>query len=72
MLFFMHNIVREDGDAQETKEWLESLDAVIQRDGISRARYLLGRLRDHGREMAVPIPFNANTPYVNSIPVEQT
>ena len=58
-----------DIDPQETNDWLESLDAVIENGGEQRARFLLSRLLDHGRGAGVQPPFSANTPYVNTIPV---
>jgi len=60
-----------DTDADETNDWLESLDAVIQRGGEERARFLLTRLLDHGCSVGVRPPFSANTPYVNTIPLSQ-
>ena len=57
-----------DVDAVETREWLDSLRSVIDRDGIERARFLLAALVDHARESGANLPFPANTPYVNTIP----
>ncbi len=58
-----------DLDPQETKEWLDALDAVIEREGSERAHYLLERLLDQTRNYGV-IPYSANTPYLNTIPPE--
>src|SRR5882724_9124015 len=55
----------------ETREWLDSLDYVIQRGGQERVRGLLERLRTHARQAGIEIPFSANTPYINTIPVDQ-
>ncbi len=60
-----------DIDADETNDWLESLDAVIQHGGEDRARFLLTRLLDYGRSVGVRPPFSANTPYINTIPLSQ-
>ena len=60
-----------DIDAEETTDWLDSLDAVIAHSGEERAAYLLSRLLSHGRSAGVQPPFSANTPYVNTIPVAQ-
>ncbi len=60
-----------DVDVDETNDWLESLDAVIQRGGEERARFLLTKLLDHGRSVGVRPPFSANTPYINTIPLSQ-
>jgi len=55
----------------ETREWLDSLDYVIQRGGQERVQGLLERLRIHARQAGIEIPFSANTPYINTIPVDQ-
>jgi pyruvate dehydrogenase E1 component len=60
-----------DSDRLETKEWLESLDAVLQMSGPERARFLLSELRDEAARSGVDIPFTANTPYINTIPANQ-
>jgi pyruvate dehydrogenase E1 component len=60
-----------DLDAIETREWLESLDYVIERAGHGRVRELLGDLELHARRAGVKLPFTANTPYLNTIPVEE-
>jgi pyruvate dehydrogenase E1 component len=60
-----------DIDREETAEWLESLDAVTETDGKTRARYLLGRLNQHGRELQLGNSEAISTDYVNTIPTEQ-
>jgi pyruvate dehydrogenase E1 component len=56
-----------DVDPQETEEWLESLDAVIEQRGRSRARYLLLRLLEEARNHQVGVPSLISTDYVNTI-----
>jgi hypothetical protein len=63
-------VLPKDMDPVETREWLESLDAVIRSEGKERATYLLRKLLDHARDARVPMPPVLNTPYVNSIPLE--
>ncbi len=58
----------QDGDPEETREWLDALDAVIEREGAQRAHYLLERLVDLARRSGAYIPFSANTAYINTIP----
>jgi len=58
-------------DEIETREWLDSFDYVIQRRGPERARTLLEQLRRHAQQAGVTTPFSANTPYLNTIPVER-
>ena len=60
-----------DPDSQETKEWLDSLAAVLEQEGPDRAHYLLERLIDLARQSGSDIPFSANTAYVNTIPADQ-
>ena len=58
-------------DAIERREWLESLDYVLQSGGAARAAQLLRQLDAHARRTGARIPFTANTPYANTIPVSQ-
>ena len=60
-----------DTDAQETREWLEALSAVIGAEGGDRAHFLLEQLIDHARQAGIDVPFSANTAYVNTIPTDQ-
>ncbi len=60
-----------DVDPQETVEWLESLDAVIDVKGKARAHYLLARLMERAREKGSFVPAMVTTDYINSIPPEQ-
>ncbi|MDX1528424.1 MAG: pyruvate dehydrogenase (acetyl-transferring), homodimeric type, partial [Gammaproteobacteria bacterium] len=57
-----------DLDRDETQEWIESLDAVIQSDGIERAHFLLEMLIDEARREGANLPYSANTAYLNTIP----
>jgi len=57
-----------DVDAQETNEWLEALDAVLERDGIERGHYLLEQLIARARKSGAYLPYSANTAYLNTIP----
>jgi pyruvate dehydrogenase E1 component len=69
----MHQIRSErvvDLNPQETEEWLESLDQVIEEGGTDRVRYLLEQLALRARNSGAEIPVSLNTPYVNTIRVE--
>jgi pyruvate dehydrogenase E1 component len=57
-----------DPDALETQEWLDALEAVLEREGPERAHYILARLVDKARRSGAYIPFSANTAYINTIP----
>jgi pyruvate dehydrogenase E1 component len=60
-----------DIDPEETGEWLESLEAVIDNEGVDRAHFLLQNLLTRARSRGTFLPYNANTPYLNTIPVER-
>jgi pyruvate dehydrogenase E1 component len=60
-----------DADQQETREWMEALAAVIEKEGPERAHYLLEQLLEHARQNSIDLPFSANTGYVNTIEPEQ-
>ena len=57
-----------DNDPQETEEWLDSLTAVVETHGPSRARYLMARLRERSAELAIDSSESVSTPYINTIP----
>ena len=72
----MNQAVAKDHDASEleaieTREWLESLDYVLQTGGPEQVRRLLRQLELHAYETGVRLPFSANTPYINTIPADQ-
>jgi pyruvate dehydrogenase E1 component len=58
-------------DAVETREWLDSLDYVLQSGGPAKVARLLRDLALHATESGVKLPFTANTPYINTIPAEE-
>ncbi len=60
-----------DADPQETREWLDALDAVLENEGPLRAQFLLEQLVARARNTGAYIPYNANTAYKNTIPVER-
>ena len=61
----------EDVDPQETQEWLESMDSVLQAHGPDRAHFLLNSMIDHARRSGAYLPYSATTAYLNTIPVAQ-
>ncbi|PCI23401.1 MAG: pyruvate dehydrogenase (acetyl-transferring), homodimeric type [SAR324 cluster bacterium] len=58
---------KNDIDPLETKEWIEALESVLDREGPERAHYLLERLVDKARRSGAYIPFSSNTAYLNTI-----
>ncbi|MBY0271602.1 MAG: pyruvate dehydrogenase (acetyl-transferring), homodimeric type [Burkholderiales bacterium] len=65
------NDLQRDLDPEETREWLEALRSVLEREGPDRANYLLDRLVNEARRAGAYIPYNANTAYLNTIPPER-
>ncbi|GIG55535.1 pyruvate dehydrogenase (acetyl-transferring), homodimeric type [Demequina activiva] len=59
-----------DKDPNETGEWLESLDGLIESGGESRAEYILDRMVEHAASQQLSVPLSLNTPYVNTIHVD--
>lgn len=62
---------REDIDPQETQEWLDALDAVLQHQGEERADFLLKELVDRAVRAGFGSAHALTTPYCNSIPVHK-
>ena len=63
--------VSVDVDPLETSEWIESLEYVIRSKGTDRAHFLLETLERLAAEKGVELPFQSNTPYINTIPTER-
>jgi pyruvate dehydrogenase E1 component len=63
--------LQHDSDPQETSEWLDSLAAVFEEEGVNRAHYLVNELIDYARRNGVRLPYSPNTSYLNTIPVSQ-
>lgn len=61
----------DDVDPIETKEWLEAIQGVIQTVGTERAAYLIDQQISYARINGVDQPFHAQTPYINTIPVDR-
>lgn len=67
----MDDIKKENNEGLEeleTREWLESLEYVLQSGGPERVKQLLHDLDTYAHEEGVELPFTANTPYINTIP----
>jgi pyruvate dehydrogenase E1 component len=62
---------KQDVDPQETREWLEALEGVLEREGADRAHFLIEQLIDRARRSGTYLPFSATTAYLNTIPVER-
>ena len=60
-----------DIDPDETQEWIDSLDALLDERGKSRARYVMLKLLERAREKHVGVPALRSTDYINTIPPER-
>lgn len=60
-----------DHDPQETQEWLDALESVLEAAGDEKAHFIIEKLIDKARRSGVNLPYSANTAYVNTIPVDQ-
>src|ERR671935_130146 len=60
-----------DSDPLETQEWRDALDSVLAFEGAQRAQFLLQEVLTEARRKGAPVPYSANTPYLNTIPPEQ-
>jgi pyruvate dehydrogenase E1 component len=61
---------KDDLDPIETREWIDSLNAVIENDGSSRASYLLNKVISEAYTAGLVLPDTRTTPYINTIPTE--
>ena len=60
-----------DIDPEETQEWVESFDSMVDERGRERARYVMLRLLERAREKQVGVPALRSTDYINTIPPER-
>jgi len=67
----MSNINFSDVDPQETQEWIDALEAVLQEEGPERAHFLLEKLIDKARRNGAHLPYTTTTAYVNTIQTDQ-
>src|SRR3954470_16435728 len=63
----LYGAAANDGDAQETREWLDAFSAVIAAEGAERGHFLLEQLLEQARQEGIDMPFSATTGYVNTI-----
>lgn len=61
----------QDLDPTETSEWLDSLESVLENEGVDRAHFLLETLIEKARRNGAHLPYTATTAYINTIPPGQ-
>jgi len=64
----MSELQKKDSNPEETREWVESLEAVLEAEGLERAHFLLEQLIDKARHSGAYLPYTATTAYLNTIP----
>jgi pyruvate dehydrogenase E1 component len=57
----------KDTDPEETQEWIESIEDALEQHGYERTRFLLESLIDFAQSKGARLPFNTETPFVNTI-----
>lgn len=60
-----------DIDPEETRDWVDSLDAMVESRGRDRARYVMLKLLERARERQVGVPALTSTDFINTIPPER-
>ena len=66
---FKHQL--PDIDPDETQDWMESLDQVVEQSGETRARFLVYKLLKRARQLQIGLPPLTQTRYINTISPEQ-
>ncbi|RUO75862.1 pyruvate dehydrogenase (acetyl-transferring), homodimeric type [Idiomarina seosinensis] len=67
----MSEELNKDVDQQETQEWLDALEGVLDAEGPERAHFLLEQLIDKARRNGAYLPYRPTTSYLNTIPASQ-
>ncbi|MCB1189350.1 MAG: pyruvate dehydrogenase (acetyl-transferring), homodimeric type [Leptospiraceae bacterium] len=65
------HLLQNDSDPEETRDWIDSIESIIEIEGPERAHFILEKLIDKARRSGAYLPFSANTAYVNTIPVNK-
>ena len=61
----MDSINKNDLDPQETQEWVEAMEAVIERDGHERAQYIMLQLAEQSVLSGAGSPYSATVSYTH-------
>ncbi|WP_454256889.1 pyruvate dehydrogenase (acetyl-transferring), homodimeric type [Pseudoxanthomonas mexicana] len=64
---WLNDMLQSDPDPQETREWIDSMQAVIEKNGALRAHQLLEGMVEVTRRAGAYLPFSPTTEYVNTI-----
>ena len=61
----------QDTDPEETREWVESFDSLLEARGPERAQEIVQSVIQHAHDVHVKVPHSLNTDYVNTIPASE-
>ena len=64
---WLNEMLQSDPDPQESREWIDSMQAVIEKNGALRAHQLLEGMVEVTRRAGAYLPFSPTTEYVNTI-----
>ncbi len=64
------NLQRQDNNPEETQEWLAALEDVLAEEGSARAQFIIDQLLTKAAGSGIQVD-SLNTPYINTIPVDQ-
>ncbi|MEY4418409.1 MAG: hypothetical protein RIQ88_847, partial [Actinomycetota bacterium] len=62
------NFIPQDRDPEETREWIESLEALTRVHGVERAKEIMLSLIKRSTELKISLPTTLTTDYINTIP----
>ena len=65
---WLNELLHDDPDPAESREWVEAIKAVIDHDGPQRAHRLLENMVELTRRAGAHLPFAPTTDYINTIP----
>ena len=60
-----------DANPDETREWLDALEYLLDNEGTERANFLLERLSARMAQTGARLPYTITTPYRNTIPANK-
>ena len=67
----MSDILNNDVDPIETRDWLQAIESVIREEGVERAQFLIDQVLNTARQGGVSVAAGAAARnYINTIPVE--
>lgn len=68
----MSDMLKNDVDPIETRDWLQAIESVIREEGVDRAQFIIEQVLNEARKGGVNIAAGASgsSDYINTIAVE--